>query len=154
MLKPSMLVALPLAMILTGCPKAVESPQQAAAHAEIMGNLTVFTYFASHKKDIKNAPKYLAAIEVLETNITSKPAEGGFVSLTDLVHRKLEEKLVGENAAFLPGAKSLTRLLLLEMDTSIELPKIEPSEELKVLLDIVKAFLKGAKASLSDFIPD
>ena len=154
MFRFNMLMALPVMLIVTGCPKVVENPAQAAANAEITGNLTVFTYFAANKEDAKNATKYLVATETLEANIVSKPVTGGFVSLTELVHRQLEARLTGTDAAFLPGAKSLSRILLMKMDQSIQLPPVEPSEEVKVLLDIVKAFLKGAKTALGDFIPN
>jgi hypothetical protein len=143
-----------LTLSLTGCPDVdIDDPAQAVSNAEIAGNLAVFTYFAADKEAAKNAQKYLAAIETLEANIAGPPGDGGFASLTDLVHSKLEERLVGEDAAFLPGAKSLSRILLLKMDQEIKLPKVEPSEDLKVLLDIVKAFLRGARTSLKDFIP-
>lgn len=148
------LVMLPAIVIATGCPKVdLDNPAQAVASAELTGNLAVFTYFAANKNDVPNAAKYLSVIETLEANITGTPGDGGFSSLTDLVHKKLEERLTGADAAFLPGAKSLSRILLLKLDQDVHIPKVEPSAEVKVLLDVVKAFLKGAKASLSDFIP-
>lgn len=148
------LLALVLLLPIAGCPNIdIDDPAQAVSNAEMAGNLAVFTYFVANKDDAKNAQKYLTAIETLEANITGSPGDGGFVSLTDLVHTKLEERLTGEDAAFLPGAKSLSRILLMKMDQDIKLPKVEPSEETKVLLDIAKAFLRGAKASLTDFVP-
>jgi len=154
MLRFNMLMALPVVLLVTGCPKVVENPAQAVSNAEITGNLTVFTYLMANKSDVKNAAKYLVAIETLEANINSKPTDGGFMALIDHMHGKLEERLTGTDAAFLPGAKSFTRILLLKMDQSLQLPPVEPSEEVKVLLDIVKAFLKGAKTALGDFIPN
>ena len=155
MLRLNTLAILSVLVIATGCPQVdVNDPARAISNAELTGNLTVFTYFAANKEDAKNAKKYLTAIETLEENISSKPEEGGFSSLTDLIHKKLEEKLVGEDAAFLPGAKSLSRILLLKLDQDVKLPKLEPSAEVKVLADIVKAFLKGAKTALGDFIPN
>ena len=149
-------LAIPLVLVVTtGCLTVdLNDPARAISNAELSGNLTVFTYFAANKEDAKNAQKYLTAIETIEENISGKPAEGGFSSLTDLVHKKLEEQLTGADAAFLPGAKSLSRILLLKLDQDVPLPKIEPSEEVQVILDIVKAFLKGAKTALSDFIPN
>ena len=154
MLRLNTFIALPLMVLITGCPKVIENPAQAVSNAEITGNLTVFTYLMANESDVENSAKYLVAIETLEANINSKPTDGSFMSLVEHIHGKLEERLTGTDAVFLPAAKSFTRILLLKMDQSLQLPPVEPSEEVKVLLDVVKAFLKGAKTALGDFIPN
>jgi hypothetical protein len=149
-----MLLSIALLLPLTGCPKVdVENMAQVVSDAEVTGNLTVFLYFAANKQDMKNAPKYLDTIEILEATVLRPPTDGKFISLVGLVHRKLEAQLVGEDAAFLPGAKNLSRILLMEMDRKLKLPKIELSDEAEAMMDIVRAFLRGAKMSLQDFIP-